>query len=180
MPYYKSNDNLLHFIDSKDFENLLPIGSIQITDEEYAELQKPVPPTVDDVWNKIKSERDSRKSGGIKVKVGSAFKWFHSDVDSRIQHLNLNNKARDLIAAGGELGDVLQANGKDIDDWKTLDGSVVCITAQVAFDLVTASGDLDSILHAVAERHKSALEVSDDPASYDFSDGWPEIYGGQS
>jgi hypothetical protein len=32
--YYKSLDNQLHFLDSADYEHLLPVGSVQITDEE--------------------------------------------------------------------------------------------------------------------------------------------------
>ena len=34
MPYYKDQDGGLHFIDSTDFEHLLPLGSQSITDEE--------------------------------------------------------------------------------------------------------------------------------------------------
>jgi hypothetical protein len=32
--HYKSLDNQLHFLDSADYEHLLPVGSVQITDEE--------------------------------------------------------------------------------------------------------------------------------------------------
>lgn len=45
MPYYKAPDNSVHFIDSIEFEYLLPEGSIQITDEE-AEALRPVPEPV--------------------------------------------------------------------------------------------------------------------------------------
>jgi hypothetical protein len=40
---YKSPDNSLHYLDSAEFEYLLPAGSIAISDEE-AEALKPVPP----------------------------------------------------------------------------------------------------------------------------------------
>jgi len=39
--HYKAPDNSLHFLDSVDYEYLLPAGSIQITDEE-AEALRPV------------------------------------------------------------------------------------------------------------------------------------------
>ena len=39
--HYKAPDNSLHFLDSADYEYLLPAGSIQITDEE-AEALRPV------------------------------------------------------------------------------------------------------------------------------------------
>jgi hypothetical protein len=41
MPHYKAPDNSIHFLDSADYEYLLPTGSIQITDEE-AEALRPV------------------------------------------------------------------------------------------------------------------------------------------
>ena len=43
MPHYKAPDNSLHFLDSTEFEYLLPAGSIQITDDE-AEALRPKPP----------------------------------------------------------------------------------------------------------------------------------------
>jgi hypothetical protein len=41
MPHYKDLNNGLHFLDSADYEYLLPAGSVQITDEE-AEALRPV------------------------------------------------------------------------------------------------------------------------------------------
>jgi hypothetical protein len=41
--HYKSPDNTVHFLDDDNFINLLPAGSVAITDEE-AEALKPVPP----------------------------------------------------------------------------------------------------------------------------------------
>ncbi|WP_438452206.1 DUF4376 domain-containing protein, partial [Listeria monocytogenes] len=75
--------------------------------------------------------------------------WFHSDADSRIQHLGLKDKARDLIAAGGAMTDNLSILGQPV-KWKTMDGSFATITAQLAFDIVAAAGDLDARLFAVA------------------------------
>jgi len=39
--HYKAPDNSVHFLDSADYEYLLPAGSVQITDEE-AEALRPV------------------------------------------------------------------------------------------------------------------------------------------
>ena len=103
--------------------------------------------------------------------------WFHSDSDSRIQHLGLKDKARDLLAAGGALADNLTILGQPV-RWKTMDGSFAQVTAQLAFDIVTAAGDLDARLFAVAETHRAAMEAAAAPAAYDFSAGWPETFGG--
>jgi hypothetical protein len=40
--HYKAPDNSVHFLDSADYEYLLPAGSVQITDEE-AEALRPQP-----------------------------------------------------------------------------------------------------------------------------------------
>jgi hypothetical protein len=40
--HYKAPDNSLHFLDSAEYEHLLPAGSIQITDPE-AEALRPKP-----------------------------------------------------------------------------------------------------------------------------------------
>ena len=125
------------------------------------------------IWDVIKVERDRRKTGGFKVGA----QWFHSDADSRIQHLGLKDKARDLIAAGGATTDNLTVLGQPV-RWKTMDGSFAIVTAQLAFEIVAAAGDLDARLFAVAETHRAAMEAAADPAAYDFSAGWPETFGG--
>lgn len=124
-------------------------------------------------WDAIKAERDRRKAGGFKV--GAL--WFHSDADSRIQHLGLKDKARDLITAGGAMTDNLTILGQPV-RWKTMDGSFATVTAQLAFDIVAAAGDLDARLFAVAETHRTGMEAAADPTAYDFSAGWPETFGG--
>jgi hypothetical protein len=37
--HYKAPNNSLHFIDSADYQHLLPSGSVQITDEEAATIR---------------------------------------------------------------------------------------------------------------------------------------------
>jgi hypothetical protein len=127
-------------------------------------------------WEAIKAERDTRKSAGFALTVNDVTYWFHSDADSRIQYLGLKDRARDLLAAGGALSDTLSILGQPI-EWKTMDGSFVAISAQLANDLVSSVGVLDAKLFVVAETHKAYMEASTDPASYDVTDGWPACYG---
>ena len=136
-------------------------------------LQDQPKATASEVWERMKAERDRRKAGGFKVDTS----WFHSDADSRIQHLGLKDKARDLLAAGGAMADNLTILGQPV-RWKSMDGSFVNVTAQLAFDIVTAAGDLDARLFAVAETHRAAMEAAADPSAYDFSAGWPETFEG--
>lgn len=39
MPHYKDTENKLHWLDSAEHEGYLPIGSVQITDEEVAAIR---------------------------------------------------------------------------------------------------------------------------------------------
>jgi len=54
-----------------------------------------------DAWNAIKAMRDQRKAGGVKVKVGTVNKWFHSDDASRIQQMGLVMMGANLPACCG-------------------------------------------------------------------------------
>ena len=132
--------------------------------EIYSETQPQV--TVDqiksDQWNAIKAERDRRKAGGVKVKVGTTNKWFHSDDASRIQQMG-------LVMMGASIPAGLQ--------WKTMDGTFVAMDQTVAGNVFAAAAASDQAIFAVAETHKAAMEASVDPSTYDFSTGWPKIYG---
>lgn len=57
MPYYKDQKNEIYFLDSEEFENLLPSDCLKITDEEADELRKP---TVEQVAAAIRAERDGK------------------------------------------------------------------------------------------------------------------------
>lgn len=154
----------------------LPGETLDVANGRVVVVPKPVPTALETKaakWENIKVMRDRRKAGGFKV--GTL--WFHSDADSRIQHLGLKDKARDLIAAGGVMTDNLSILGQPV-RWKTIDGASANVTAQLAFDIVAAAGDLDARLFTVAETHRAAMEAAADPAAYDFSAGWPETFGG--
>lgn len=47
MPHYKDKENNLHFLDSTEFEHVLPAECIQITDKEAEDISvsKIIPPT---------------------------------------------------------------------------------------------------------------------------------------
>lgn len=109
-------------------------------------------------WGRIKAERDRRTENGG-YEVGS--KWFHSDQKSRSQQLG-------LALLGANIPDGLQ--------WKTMDGSFVTMTQQLAGQILAAGAASDQSIFAVAETHKAAMEACADPASYDFAANWPKTY----
>lgn len=149
-------------------------GKRIVADENgYPVLADPPLPTADDIWQRIKAKREQVKAGGVKVGT----KWYHTDADSRIQHLGLLEKARTARAAGGTDSTRLQALGHDI-KWKTMDGSFIYLTVKHAEDIFAAVTDLDAAAFAAAETHRAAMEASADPAAYDFSVGWPATFAG--
>ncbi|HIC7208054.1 DUF4376 domain-containing protein [Burkholderia stabilis] len=129
--------------------------------------------TTGDVWARIKAKRDAIKAGG--VMVGS--KWYHTDEASRIQYLALLKMAEQAAAGGASGASALQHGGAEI-RWKTMDGTFVPMTMQLAQDVFTAVAGLDFAAFGVAETHRAAMEAAANPAVYDFSGGWPETFGG--
>lgn len=110
-------------------------------------------------WSEIKTERDRRiQSSGYKVGT----KWFHSDTFSRTQQMG-------LVMMGASI----PANTP----WKTMDGSTVVMTQTLAGQIFATAAGSDIAIFAAAEAHKAAMEASADPATYDFSGGWPKAFG---
>lgn len=159
MLYFKDKTNGVHCLDDAAFAHLLPEGCVEITDEEAAALQKPTHEQAKaTAWGRIKIERERRKAGGVKI----GDKWFHSDDASRIQQLG-------LVMMGAGLPAGLQ--------WKTMDGSFIAMTPALAQQVFTGQAASDQAIFAVAEQHRVAMEASADPAAYDYSTGWPKIFG---
>lgn len=108
-------------------------------------------------WENIKTERDRRKSLGVKV----GDHWYHSDADSRIQQIS-------LFVMGASVPPV---------QWKTLTLSplpvFVTMTQAIAGGIFQNTAASDTAVFAAAEVHRIAMEASDDPENYDFSGGWP-------
>lgn len=175
--YYSANTG--GFYDAAIHGKNIPADAVEISADEHAALLaaqssgkviqadkdgKPVAvdppkPTSEQVLERIKSERDSRtENGGYKVGT----KWFHSDQKSRSQQLG-------LVLLGANIPANLQ--------WKTMDGSFVAMTATLAQQILGAGAASDQAIFAAAETHKAALEACNDPSAYDFSGGWPKIYG---
>jgi hypothetical protein len=166
MPYYKSPDNSLHFIDGPEYIDLLPANSILISDQEAANIigaQHPTPTLAErqaTMWESIKTERDHRiQNGGYKV--GSD--WFHSDTFSRTQQIG-------LVMLGANLPVNLQ--------WKTMGGYFITMTPTLAQQVFTAAATQDITTFGAAVVHQQNMLSLSTPEDYDFSIGWPAIFQG--
>ncbi len=112
----------------------------------------------DEIWTKIKNVRDYRKSSG--VKVGDY--WFHSDSESRIQQLG-------LVIMGANIPPNLM--------WKTLTGVFIVMTPTLAPQIFSATSSSDVAIFTIAEQHRAAMLASPDPLNYDYTTGWPPMFG---
>lgn len=162
MKYFKDEKNTVFaFAADGSQDAFIPPNLAEITEAEANALRFPAPTRAELIahaWAAIKTERDHRKAGGVKV----GDKWFHSDDASRIQQLA-------LVMMGAGLPAGLQ--------WKTMDGSFITMTPALAQQVFTGQAASDQAIFAVAEQHRVAMEASPDPAAYDFSTNWPKIFG---
>lgn len=106
----------------------------------------------------IDGERDRRMLEGGYL-VGQF--WFHSDTKSRTQQVGLDR-----------LGELMPTGLQ----WKTLSGDFVEMTPDLARQILQAGSLSDQAIFAVARSHEVAMRVSESPANYDFSSGWPPTY----
>lgn len=132
----------------------------------------------DAAWESIKQHRtSSSNAGGYKVAVGGVDKWFHSDAKSQTQQLGLARRADRIEAAGGDMDAVFAGNGPGgLLYWKTMDGSYVPMTASLAQAVFDAAEAQDMAIFAAAEQHGAAMRLELNPAEYDYSGGWPEVF----
>ena len=113
----------------------------------------------EDIRTKIRDERD-RRSQTLGYKVLT--KWFHSDVNSRIQQIALT------IAGAGIPAGLM---------WKTMDGSFIEMTPLLATQIFQNALISDSTIFLVAETHKKNMEASNTPETYNYLTGWPLGFG---
>jgi hypothetical protein len=114
-------------------------------------------------WEAIKAERDRRSQhGGYPVTVGEVQKWFHSDLFSRSQQIG-------LVMLGAGIPSGLQ--------WKTMDGTFVTMTQQLAGAVFASAAAQDQATFTTAETARQALIAN--PAGFSLdSIQWPAIYEG--
>lgn len=136
--------------------------AVEMTEDEVIEFDAdravPLETRKEQAWERIKQERDRRKSLGVKVGAN----WYHSDADSRIQQLA-------LAMMGAAIPAGLQ--------WKTLTKTpppvFVAMTPALASGIFQATAGSDAAIFGAAEIHRVAMEASETPEDYDCTAGWP-------
>lgn len=138
--------------------------AVEMTAEEIAEFEASRTESSDAIkarkWEEIKKYRDNLvENGGCKM----GGHWYHSDTISRTRYLGLMMLGAS-IPAGNE--------------WKTMENGFVPITQTWVQQVFGALFAQDAALMDAGKAHKTALDASSDPASYDYTTGWPETYTG--
>lgn len=108
-------------------------------------------------WKAIQAVRDYRKAGGVKISGN----WFHSDDTSRIQQIA-------LVMMGANMPSNIM--------WKTMQGTFVQMTPTLAGQIFQAIAASDQTIYGRAEYHRQNMIMSPNPATYDFTTGWPMMY----
>jgi hypothetical protein len=140
------------------------------TDKTVDEIDAELTSTKSKKTTEIKKLRDEKLiTNGfqvIKVIEGSdpptlLSKWFHSDTFSRTQQIA-------LFSLGANIPVGLQ--------WKTMDGTFVEMTQQLAADIFAAAVASDAAIFAHAEVLIAEVNASITPATVDIYTGWSEGY----
>src|SRR5574344_353513 len=127
-------------------------GDYTTTTEAYIQTLR------ESVWTKIKALRDEKiANGGYEVEG----KWYHSDTVSRSQQTGLY-----LMGENVPVGLM----------WKTMDGSFVEMSPELAQKIFFAAASQDSALFQHAESLRQQVKESANPEQVDIESGWPATF----
>lgn len=110
----------------------------------------------DEAWEGIKKRRLQAVTSG--VYIDSVNKSFHTD--------DVSATTYSMIA-----GMIAVDNYTPV-QWKVMDNSWLTLTDSLLKEVQTAMSQKTNTNYAVAEQHKSAMLLAENPLEYDYSDGW--------
>lgn len=123
-----------------------------------------------EMWGKIQIERTRRNEGGYPCIFGGKTYWFHSDAMSLLQQSNLVSAAQLTLMQGKDMAAVMV-------QWKTRSGEFVGMSGNLALAMFAAGMEQQKAIFTAAEMHKAKMRACAEPWNYDYSAGWPKIYG---
>ena len=114
------------------------------------------------MWERIKSYRDEREDSGVKMAIDTVNYWFHSDTKSLIKYIF-------LMIFASQFPNALK--------WKTLSGDKVTLSTSIIINLFFTILNYGGVVFEVAEQHKVDMQSASDPLNYNYTTGWPPIFG---
>jgi len=123
---------------------------------------KPLVTRQSERWELIKAHRDDlRFNGGVKVGTN----WYQSTPRATGEYTALHALYNALPDST-----VLRA------DWRTMNGTLINMTPQLVRQILAAGVAQVMAIDDVSQSHKTSMELSATPETYDFSAGWPVVY----
>ncbi|MES2319944.1 MAG: hypothetical protein V4631_20885 [Pseudomonadota bacterium] len=125
------------------------------------------------VWERIKAMREVRLDTGGYPAAGH---WYNSDVRAKGEQSDLALQADELVRNSGDLTAQYVTAGVPV-AWKTMDNGFVPMTGNLALAIRDAAREQTVKTYKAAATHQYFMTISADPLAYDFSTGWPAVYG---
>lgn len=110
----------------------------------------------DEMWELIKKRRLQAVTSGVYVE--SVDKWFHTDEVS--------------VTSYSTIAGMIALDNYEPVQWKTMDNTWLLLTEPLFKELQTAMSQKTNANYAVAEQHKAAMLLADNPLEYDYSGNW--------
>ena len=108
------------------------------------------------IWGRIKERRLQAVTSGVYVE--SVDKWFHTDEVS--------------VTTYSTIAGMIALDNYEPVQWKVMDNTWLPLTEPLFKELQTAMSIKTNANYAVAEQHKAAMLLADDPLEYDYSTDW--------
>lgn len=125
------------------------------------------------VWERIKAFRDHRLDNGGYQAAGH---WFNSDVRAKGEQSVLAGRADRIQLASGDMAAQYVIGGENV-QWKTMDNGYVPMNATLALAIRESAETMTVKTYKAAATHQYLLNLCADPENYDFTSGWPPIFG---
>ena len=110
----------------------------------------------DEIWELIKERRLQAVTSGVYVE--SVDKQFHTDEVS--------------VTSYSTIAGMIALDNYEPLQWKTMDNTWLLLTEPLFKELQTAMSQKTNANYAVAEQHKAAMLLADNPLDYDYSGNW--------
>lgn len=153
----------------------IPEGKVAMWVDGWIITDAPEPPalTTEDICRQIDAERDRRQALDFQYDFGDAVAVLDDDTQERAGIRSLQMGPRNKTDWLGQQARALADPGRLI-FVRASDNANLIVPAQVWLAAFEAGADRDERLMAFGGRMKSQVRAAEDPASIDWTTGWPE------
>jgi hypothetical protein len=167
MKYYRKPDGtILCFKLDGSQDHLIEAGYVLLSNTEVAAYLPSLSVRQAERWELIKKYRDNLQlNGGVKVGTN----WFLTTERAVGEYTVLAVKSQRSNLPDAT---ILRAG------WRTMNGALVDMTPGLIAQILDAGFAQIAAIDTVSQSHKTAMEQSATPETYDYSAGWPVVFTG--